>query len=113
MDNAAVERARAARDMMISDGQLRAGVRAMAAALAPYVGEPEALDTARNAAQAVYGLAAIGDPTATADVVASTVASRVRGWPRGVWAGLEAGRRSLAVVEAARAWEAAVRGVVS
>jgi hypothetical protein len=109
MDNAAVERSRAGRDVMIGDGQVRAGVRAMAAAFAPYIGDVDGLDVARNAAQAILSLAYTGDHRPVVDVVGELVAGRVRNYPRGNLARLEPGRRTLAVTQAALAWAAAVR----
>jgi hypothetical protein len=109
MDNAAVERSRAERDVMIGDGQVRAGVRAMAAALAPYIGDVDGLDVARNAAQAILSLAYTGDHRPVITVLAELIAGRVKNYPGGHLARLEPGRRTVATIEAARAWSAAVR----
>lgn len=100
-----VERSRAARDLSVTDAQVKAAVRAMALELAPAVGDVVALDTARNVAQGLLGYLYVGDLTPTTALVLESLRHRQRAFPRSPYARLHDSRlRELAGACAASWW---------
>lgn len=103
-----VERSRAARDLSLTDAQIKAGVRAMALELAADVGQVAALDTARNLAQGLLGAMYTGDATPSTVAVLGSLRHRQHAFARGPFARLHDSRLRELAGACSSAWWLAV-----